>query len=82
MSENKPTYLYMAMDAIRNLKTRGGSSRQAIKKYVDDNHRQYVNSDTLTLYLGKALKKGVEMGYIMQNKQSFKLTDDGKKLLK
>ncbi len=75
----KPTYLCMAVNAIRILKTRGGSSRQAIISCMLSNYGQYVKESTIERFLRNALKKGVETGILIQNKQSFKLGSEAKK---
>jgi hypothetical protein len=71
----------MVLKSISNLKTRGGSSRQAIKKFMLDNYSNNVNEETINIYLRNALKKGVESGALVQNKQSFKLGSEAKKLI-
>ncbi|KIV95510.1 hypothetical protein, variant [Exophiala mesophila] len=63
------SYKDMIKDAILNLKERNGSSRQAIKKYVQANNNISVSSplqfDSL---FNKALKTGVEKGDFQQPK--------------
>ena len=64
-------YLGKIIDAIRALKTPGGSSRQAIAKYLKAEHG-LDNKKALA----KALKKGVASGKLAQNKQSFAVAGD------
>jgi hypothetical protein len=75
----KPTYLFMAVNSIRILKTRGGSSRQAIRTYMLSNY-SFLKVSTIDRYLKNALRKGVETGVLIQNKQSFKLGCESKKI--
>ena len=71
-----PPYLEMIMAAIKTLKERGGSSRQAIVKYVNAN---YKVPDTAEVHIKMALKRGVSNGKLENTKGkgasgSFKLT--------
>jgi hypothetical protein len=72
---NNMTYIAMAIDAIKALKERGGSSSPAIKKYI------IANNATLNFAqhnLRLALKKGVVDGLFVQVKSSYKLSDKAK----
>lgn len=77
------TYLQMAVVAVHNLKTRGGSSRIAIKKYILQHYDQMINPNisktTFNKYLSNGINKGVEGGILAQNKQSFKLGENGQR---
>ena len=81
-SENKRTYLTLISVAIAGLKSRTGSSRQAIKAYITENHEDEINYSVLDASLRRAFKKGVEDGKLIQNKQSFKLSAAAKLALK
>ncbi|CCG25111.1 Hho1 histone H1 [Candida orthopsilosis Co 90-125] len=64
-SNSKP-YRVMIKEAISNLKERNGSSRQALKKYVQSNNDiKAANFDSL---FNSALKKGVDVGEFLQPK--------------
>jgi hypothetical protein len=67
------TYLDKTMAAIRETRVPSGkaSSRQAIAKYIKT--RWGVNN---TGALRKALKKGVDTGKLLQDKQSFKVAGE------
>jgi hypothetical protein len=70
--KNKPkTYLDIIVESIKELKQRGGCSRPLIIEYI---RRKYnKNSPLNSCYINKALKRGVEEGILVQNKQHFKL---------
>lgn len=61
----KMSYKDMITDAIVSLKERNGSSRQALKKYIQSNHSITVNFDN---HFNNALKKGVMAGIFAQPK--------------
>ena len=76
-----PKYEEMIKTAIRTLKDRNGSSRQAIEKYVKAN---YKVGDTATHHIKTALKKGTVNGTFLHTKGvgasgSFKLPKEQKK---
>merc|ERR1712110_457667 len=60
-----PTYQVMVCNAIVALKSRGGSSRQAIAKHIADNNKGITG---LTQHLRKALTTGVEKGWLARTK--------------
>ena len=60
-----PPYITMISTAITALKDRGGSSRQAIEKYIKANFK--VTGDTST-HLKMALKRGVASGKLLHTK--------------
>ncbi|XP_057316981.1 histone H1-delta-like, partial [Hydractinia symbiolongicarpus] len=60
-----PKYVDMIKAAIATLKERGGSSRQAITKYIHANYKVAENSDH---HLKMALKRGVTSGDLIQTK--------------
>ncbi|KAF8449660.1 linker histone H1 and H5 family-domain-containing protein [Terfezia claveryi] len=60
-----PTYRDMIADAISTLKERNGSSRQALKKYIQSNFKDLKNFDT---QFNAALRRGVEKGDFTQPK--------------
>ncbi|CAI7668460.1 unnamed protein product [Penicillium bialowiezense] len=62
----------MIKDAIISLKERNGSSRQAIKKYVQSNNKLNVSSQsTFDAQFNKAIKSGVEKEEFTQPKGKF-----------
>jgi len=67
-----PTTKEMITTAIKELHERGGSSRIAIRKYLQDNYD--VNYPTFASQFRQALARGVEAGYFIQSKQSFRLS--------
>ena len=76
-----PKYEEMIKTAIRTLKDRNGSSRQAIEKYVKAN---YKVGDTASHHIKTALKKGTANGTFIHTKGvgasgSFKLPKEQKK---
>ena len=77
----KLTYLQMVVVAVHNLKTRGGSSRVAIKKYILQHYDYLINPNisdsTFKKYLSNGINRGVESGILSQHKQSFKLSTNG-----
>ena len=67
----------MVSNAIKNLKERGGSSLQAIKKYIAANYK--VDAEKLAPFIKKYLKSAVSSGALVQTKGkgasgSFKLS--------
>ena len=79
-----PKYEEMIKTAIRTLKERNGSSRQAIEKYIKAN---YNVGDAAAQHIKTALKKGASKGTLLQTKGvgasgSFKLPKEEKKPLK
>lgn len=77
-----PKVSEMVTEAITNLKERGGSSLQAIKKHVGSKHK--VDMDRLTPFIKKYLKSAVASGALVQTKGkgasgSFKLGASGQK---
>merc|ERR1712018_488595 len=62
---NHPKYSDMIKAAITSLKERGGSSRQAILKYISAN---YKVGDNAASHLKLALRAGVKNGSLAQSK--------------
>jgi hypothetical protein len=56
----------MVSNAIKSLKERGGSSLQAIKKYIAANYK--VDSEKLSPFIKKYLKTAVASGELVQTK--------------
>jgi hypothetical protein len=56
----------MVVNAIKSLKERGGSSLQAIKKYIAANYK--VDSEKLSPFIKKYLKTAVTSGELVQAK--------------
>lgn len=74
---NHPKVADMVNAAITNLKERGGSSLQAIKKYIAGNYK--VDVEKLAPFIRRYLKAGVGNGSLVQTKGkgasgSFKLS--------
>ena len=69
---NHPTYQVMVQDAIKALKERKGASRQAIKKYIVNEHKV---AEISSFHFNNALKKLTEAGTLVQaeNGQRWKL---------
>lgn len=70
----------MVASAIKSLKERGGSSLQAIKKYVAANYK--VDAEKLAPFIKKYLKSAVQSGELVQTKGkgasgSFRLASSG-----
>ncbi|KAF8942511.1 hypothetical protein BGZ46_006740, partial [Entomortierella lignicola] len=55
----------MIVAALLHLKDRNGSSRQALKKYINGNYKVGDSSD---VHLNAAIKRGVEAGDFLQPK--------------
>ncbi|CAB0001061.1 unnamed protein product [Nesidiocoris tenuis] len=78
-----PTTAQMVTTAVSTLKERGGSSLQAIKKYIGATYK--VDTDKLAPFIRKYIKSAVTSGKLVQTKGSgasgsFKLPgDEGKK---
>lgn len=80
-----PKVSEMVNNAIRSLKERGGSSLQAIKKYMAANYKLDINR--MTPFIRKYLKSAVANGELIQTKGkgssgSFKLGVLGQKMKK
>merc|ERR1712098_358141 len=65
----KLTYLEMVTEAIKALKDRSGSSRQAITRYILETHR--VDAAKV-IHIRKALAHGMEKGILKQARPSGK----------
>ncbi|XP_005107059.1 histone H1-delta [Aplysia californica] len=75
-----PQYKVMVAAAISALKERGGSSRQAILKYIQANYKVGDNPTAINARLKTTLKAGVKGGTLKQSKGtgasgSFRLGD-------
>lgn len=78
-----PKYVDMIRAALESLKERGGSSRQAILKYIMANYKVGNDVNSINAHLKMALKNGVKKGALKQAKGtgasgSFKLGDKPK----
>ncbi|XP_052675387.1 uncharacterized protein LOC128157070 [Crassostrea angulata] len=78
-----PKYVDMIRAALESLKERGGSSRQAILKYIMANFKVGNDVNPINVHLKMALKNGVKKGALKQAKGtgatgSFKLGDKPK----
>ena len=63
-----PKYSEMIAEAVSKLKERGGSSRQAILKYITANFKVGDNAAQVNSHLKLALKSGVKNGTLKQAK--------------
>ena len=63
-----PKYNVMIAAAISSLKERGGSSRQAILKYILANYKVGDNPNAVNARLKTALKSGVKAATLKQSK--------------
>lgn len=61
-----PSTAIMVNNAIQNLKERGGSSLQAIKKYISATYK--VDAEKLAPFIKKYLKSSVTSGALVQTK--------------
>merc|ERR1711862_1033676 len=59
-----PTYKEMIAAAIRGLKQRGGSSRQAIAKYISSHYKVGANSN---VHLRMAIKRALASGMLVRS---------------
>ena len=78
-----PKYVDMIRAALESLKERGGSSRQAILKYIMANFKVGNDVNSINSHLKLALKSGVKKGALKQAKGtgasgSFKLGEKPK----
>lgn len=64
-----PTYVDMAMQAIKVLKERSGSSRQAVLKYIMSNYQVGSNAKQVNNQLKAALHRGVTKGKIPESRR-------------
>ena len=63
-----PKYSEMIAAAVGALKERGGSSRQAILKYICKNFKVGDNEASVNSHLKLALRAGVKKGALKQSK--------------
>lgn len=63
-----PPYLEMVQKAVAALKERGGSSRQALLKYIMANYKVGDNPTAVNARLKTALRNGVKNGALKQSK--------------
>ena len=80
-TNGRPKYSNMILEALLNLANRNGSSRIAIYKYIDANYNM-VNEDIAKKRISMELKKGVESGLFLQNKQSFRISTSRRQTVK
>lgn len=78
---NHPPTAEMVNNAIKTLKERGGSSLQAIKKYMTSNYK--IDAEKLAPFIKKYLRSAVTSGQLIQTKGkgasgSFKLAASAK----
>ncbi|KAK2154837.1 hypothetical protein LSH36_256g05008 [Paralvinella palmiformis] len=65
---NHPKYSEMIKAAVANLKERGGSSRQAILKYIVKHYDVGKDEKVINAHLKLALRAGVKNGSLKQSK--------------
>jgi hypothetical protein len=65
-----PKYSEMVQQALTNLKERGGSSRQAVLKYIMKNFNVGADETIVNTHLKMALKSGVKNASLKQSKGS------------
>uniref|UniRef100_M4BR62 H15 domain-containing protein n=1 Tax=Hyaloperonospora arabidopsidis (strain Emoy2) TaxID=559515 RepID=M4BR62_HYAAE len=73
-SDCGPSYFELIVNAIKELKDRNGSSRQAIGKLVETKKGNYASH-----HLNKALRTAVDSGKLIQTKGSYKLSPELRK---
>ena len=78
-----PKYIEMIQSGLAALKERGGSSRQALLKYIMANYKVGNDANSVNVHLKLSLKNGVKKGVLKQAKGtgatgSFKLGDKPK----
>jgi histone H1/5 len=83
-SADHPKYSEMVHQAVANLKERGGSSRQAILKYIVKNFNVGKDESVVNTHLKMALKSGVKNASLKQSKGSgasgsFRIGSEAKK---
>jgi len=76
----KLTYLDMIILSIGFLRARGGCSRQLLHKFVQEHFKKYTVC--FDRAFRRALIVGNQRGFLIQNKQKFKLSQYGKNKLK
>ena len=82
-----PSYNDMVVTAIKALAERGGSSRQAISKYIQANYKVGTDVNQVNTQIKLALKRAVTAQKLKNSKGkgasgSFKITESGKSALK
>lgn len=82
-----PKYSEMVKEALTSLKERGGSSRQAVLKYIVKNFKVGSDESVVNTHLKIALRAGVKNGGLKQSKGSgasgsFRLGEEAKKAKK
>ena len=63
-----PKYSDMVKTAVGSLKERGGSSRQAVLKYIMANFNVGSDAKSVNSHLKVALRNGVKKGFLKQSK--------------
>src|SRR5207245_1361267 len=79
-----PKYSEMVKQALASLKERGGSSRQAVLKYIIKNFKVGGDENVVNTHLKMALRAGVKNSSLKQSKGSgaagsFRLGEEAKK---
>ena len=66
--QNHPKYSKMIGEALAALKDRGGSSRQAILKYIVANYNVDKDEKVVNQHLKMSLRAGIKNGMLKQSK--------------
>lgn len=79
-----PKYSEMVQQALASLKERGGSSRQAVLKYIMAHFKVGTDENMVNTHLKMALKAGIKNGSLKQSKGkgaagSFRIGEQAKK---
>ncbi|KHJ46627.1 linker histone H1 and H5 family protein [Trichuris suis] len=61
-TSSHPAYSDMVVTALRTLKEHGGSSRQALLKYIMANYKVGTDTKMINAHIKSALKRGVATG--------------------
>ena len=73
INPKKITYEVMVTNALIALNERNGSSVLAIKKYIVSNYT-FENTNNISLFIKRYIKKALSEGFLQQKKHSFSLT--------
>lgn len=76
---SNPSYIKLIVDAIKQLKVRGGSSRQSIKKYILENNKE-LDANVFDRSFKTALARGVSSNMLIKNGVYFRVSRGAKQL--
>lgn len=85
LGHRRPPYIDMVVEAVKNLKSRRGTSVQAIKKYLKDTYQVSTEKSHSTYFICRAINTAVEKNTLVRvsgkgASGSFKLGESVKKL--